>query len=81
MLKECAPLPPSGFFEIGCTIPKKSLLKKKTPFLLPDTSFILGEEAFADLSLSWDKMGIYAKVLVKKKYEERGPNLDSVISR
>lgn len=36
---------------------------------LPDTTFLFGEEAFADFALFWDEKGMYAKVLVKKKCE------------
>ncbi len=69
VLKECAALPPSGFFEISCPIPKKSVSKNNKRALLPDTGFLLNEDVFADMALSWDSNGIYLHVFFEKKCE------------
>ncbi len=70
VLKECAPLPPSGFFEICCKIAKKPVSGRKQCALLPQTDFLLLEDVFADMSFCWDESGLYFNVFFKKKCED-----------
>jgi hypothetical protein len=42
----------------------------KKPFLLPDTSLLLDEEKFADLTLSYGSLGLYVGVKVHQAFQD-----------
>ena len=69
MLKDLAPLTPSGFFELVGAIPDLDKKKKRVAFL-PDTSGLLGEEKFADIALYWTDEGIQVILRAQKSIDE-----------
>ena len=63
---------PVEFFAISSEIhftKERPTLRKMRRFLLEDTSSLLGEEKFADVSLAWNEEGIYAALFVHKPIE------------
>nr|NGX51321.1 hypothetical protein [Chlamydiota bacterium] len=64
-LKDLRPFSPSTFFEVRTKIRRAGRRE-----FLPDTSGLLNEKKFADLSLSWGFQGLSIYAKVKKKPEE-----------
>ncbi len=69
MFKDLESLSPSGFFEIKASVPHVSHQKGRL-FFLPDTSGLLGEKSFADVSLYWKEEGVQVIVKAKRGVEE-----------
>lgn len=68
---ELPPLPPLQFFRIHTEVKySQNMGGKISRFLLPDTSFLLGQETFADVALAWSEKGIQVHVKVEKKFED-----------
>lgn len=63
-----------NFFQCYFDLHKKDHLpvKKKynKPYLLPDTSELLCEKNFADLSICYNEKGVYVDILVHKPFED-----------
>lgn len=69
--EELPALFPADFFALSSDLfySKKAPSAKKT-FLLPDTSFLLGEETFAKVFMAWNEKGIFVEVEIDKVFEE-----------
>jgi hypothetical protein len=72
-LENIIPLSPSHFFQVSWDCPhvprdvlrvSKKLEKKH---LIPDTSLLLNQEMFAEVSLGWNEEGLYLEVDVAQK--------------
>lgn len=61
------PLAPIHFFSLSADIKKG---RKASSKLLPDTSDLLGENAFADVGITWETDGLYVYLHAHKKFEE-----------
>ncbi|PCI95545.1 hypothetical protein COB11_01845 [Candidatus Aerophobetes bacterium] len=73
LLEDIEPLLPASFFTYSFKLAKKESLPKDpyhSPYLLPDYSDLLDEEAFADVAMCFDKRGIEARVFVEKTFED-----------
>lgn len=67
LLENMDPLLPADFLSYSFSIPHTKL--QKTDFL-PDLTYLLDEEKFAFLSLSWNEEGLRGKVFVEKVLEK-----------
>lgn len=64
MLEQLPALPPLHFFDLNLSVPRKK------EFRLLNTSELLGEEHFADVSISWNEEGVSIEAKVDKPFEE-----------
>lgn len=64
---DVAPLAPVHFFRLSVDIKQG---KKASKQLLPDTTDLLGEEAFADVGIAWRQEGLDVYLHANKKFEE-----------
>lgn len=72
-LEEIPPFVAANFLEISAEVHLADALPKnpyKKPFLLPDTSLLLEEEAFAEIAMCYSKKGICVAVKVHKPFQE-----------
>jgi hypothetical protein len=74
ILEHFPALCPIDFFSLSADLlPAKELTSKKffrDAHILPDTSFMLGEEHFAEVAMGWNEEGILARIDVRKAFEE-----------
>jgi hypothetical protein len=66
---DVAPLAPIHFFRLKADI-KQGKKPSSRGYLLPYTTELLGEEAFADVGIAWQQEGLYVHLHVHKKFEE-----------
>jgi hypothetical protein len=71
LLEKIPPLLPIDFFSVGCDLEylKDPTRPLKKNHLLPDTSELLGEEAFASFFLGWNEEGIFAQADIDAPFE------------
>ena len=74
MFEDLPSLCPATFFRLEGQLHHASefIAKRglKSPYLLPDTSELLSEDAFADVGLGWNEKALFCTVRVNKPFEE-----------
>jgi hypothetical protein len=72
-LEHLEPLLPVDFFSIRADLKygeKFPTTWSRRPFILPDTSELLGEEKFAEIALAWNEHALLAEITVEKPFEQ-----------
>jgi len=73
LLQEVSPILPLDCFAMQCEIlhaknqPSSKIMRKK--YLLPSTSRLLNETAFAEVAMAWNEQAIYCDLFFKKSLE------------
>lgn len=74
VLESLPELLPADFFAIECDVgyteEKGNFPSKMEKHYLPDTSFLLNEESFADVGLLWNERGLFGQVEVHEPFQE-----------
>jgi hypothetical protein len=67
-LEQIEALTPLDFFNFSCEVPHVQNFRKTMQ--LPDTSELLAEEHFAEVSLGWNEQELLIKAVINKPFEE-----------
>lgn len=68
-LEQIHPLSPVDFFSLSCPLHRAKGFPLKRTHILPDTSQLLDEESFAEISLAWSPEALLIEASVRKPFE------------